>query len=95
MYILVGYFLHSELNRYMFENLKVTGDLFHLELSRLVLLVDFRLLSMSKFDVIPIIDYSNFADPSSKEQELEKLKEAIFEIGFLYLINTGIEVKIP
>lgn len=50
---------------------------------------------MSKFDVIPIIDYSNFADPSSKEQELEKLKEAIFEIGFLYLINTGIEVKIP
>lgn len=47
---------------------------------------------MTSFTSIPIVDYSKFADPSFKARELEKLKEAIFNIGFLYLINTGIEV---
>jgi hypothetical protein len=47
---------------------------------------------MSSFSKIPIVDYSKFLNPSTKLQELENLKAAIFNIGFLYLINTGAEV---
>ena len=43
------------------------------------------------FTTLPIVDYSALHQPSSKPTELSKLKNAIFDVGFLYLVNTGLE----
>ena len=42
---------------------------------------------------MPIVDVARLSDPATKDAELAKLREAIFIVGFLYLINTGLEVR--
>ncbi|KAJ5355525.1 Oxoglutarate/iron-dependent dioxygenase [Penicillium cataractarum] len=43
------------------------------------------------FSSVPQVDYSRLKDPSTRDDELTKLREAIFVVGFLYLTNTGLE----
>ncbi|EYE91345.1 isopenicillin N synthase family dioxygenase [Aspergillus ruber CBS 135680] len=43
------------------------------------------------FSSIPIIDFSRLQSPSTKEEALEQLRDAIFRVGFLYLTNHGLE----
>lgn len=45
------------------------------------------------FSSVPKVDYSRLQDPSTKDGELLKLREAIFVVGFLYLTDTGLEVR--
>lgn len=45
------------------------------------------------FSSVPCVDYSRLKDPSTRVEELAKLREAIFVVGFLYLTNTGLEVQ--
>jgi isopenicillin N synthase-like dioxygenase len=47
---------------------------------------------MADFSSIPIIDFDRLQDPSTKEETLVQLREAIFLVGFLYLTNHGMEV---
>lgn len=42
---------------------------------------------------LPIIDLALADSPETKPQFLKELKEAFFKIGFLYLINHGVETK--
>ncbi len=42
------------------------------------------------FDSIPILSLSEAKDPATKPQFLEQLRNALLEVGFLYLKNTGI-----
>jgi hypothetical protein len=49
---------------------------------------------MADFSSIPIIDFGRLQDPSTKEETLVQLREAIFLVGFLYLTNHGMEVRI-
>lgn len=44
------------------------------------------------FTSIPFIDFGQLQDPATKPQALEKLRDAIFVVGFLYLTNHGLEV---
>ncbi|KAE8356119.1 hypothetical protein BDV28DRAFT_154857 [Aspergillus coremiiformis] len=46
---------------------------------------------METFSSIPIVDFRRLQDPLTKPQALEQLREAIFQVGFLYLINHGRE----
>lgn len=46
---------------------------------------------MTAFKELPILDLSLAHDPKTKPQFLEALKHALFSVGFLYLINHGIE----
>lgn len=46
---------------------------------------------MADFSSIPIIDFGRLQDPSTKEETLVQLREAIFLVGFLYLTNHGME----
>lgn len=46
------------------------------------------------FSSVPAIDYARLATPETKAEELNKLREAIFVVGFLYLTNTGLEVRV-
>ncbi|GMF70289.1 unnamed protein product [Aspergillus oryzae] len=43
------------------------------------------------FSSIPIVDFRRLQDPLTKAEALEQLREAIFQVGFLYLINHGLE----
>lgn len=45
------------------------------------------------FSSVPRVDYSRLKDPTTSAEELAKLREAIFVVGFLYLTNTGLEVQ--
>ncbi|RHZ43990.1 isopenicillin N synthase family dioxygenase [Aspergillus thermomutatus] len=49
---------------------------------------------MADFSSIPIIDFRRLQDPSTKEETLVQLREAIFLVGFLYLTNHGMEATI-
>lgn len=49
---------------------------------------------VSAFSYVPAVDFSRLKDGQYKPNELLKLKEAIFTVGFLYLTNTGLEVGI-
>lgn len=42
---------------------------------------------------MPIVDVARLSDPATKQEELSKLRDAIFIVGFLYLTNTGLEVR--
>lgn len=44
------------------------------------------------FSSVPIVDFARLSDPAVKNEELSKLRDAIFVVGFLYLTNTGLEV---
>lgn len=46
------------------------------------------------FTSIPVIDFGRLQDPSTKEDTLAQLRDAIFRVGFLYLTNHGLEVHI-
>lgn len=46
------------------------------------------------FTSIPVIDFGRLQDPSTKEETLTQLRDAIFRVGFLYLTNHGLEVHI-
>ncbi|KAJ6144112.1 Oxidoreductase 2OG-Fe(II) oxygenase family [Penicillium chermesinum] len=46
------------------------------------------------FSTVPIVDFSRLTDPTSRDEELSRLRDAIFVVGFLYLINTGLEDSI-
>ncbi|KAJ6095157.1 Oxoglutarate/iron-dependent dioxygenase [Penicillium canescens] len=43
------------------------------------------------FSSVPVVDFTRLHDPVTKNEELSKLREAIFVVGFLYLTNTGLE----
>ncbi|KAH8430570.1 isopenicillin N synthase family dioxygenase [Aspergillus melleus] len=45
----------------------------------------------SDFSVIPVIDWQRLQDPGTKPDGLTQLREAIFQVGFLYLTNHGLE----
>lgn len=47
------------------------------------------------FQSIPVIDFGRLQNEATKAQGLEELRDAIFNVGFLYLVNTGLEVKYP
>lgn len=49
----------------------------------------------TSFETLPIIDFQALGIPATKSEALEKLKHALFNVGFLYLANTGLEVIIP
>ena len=44
----------------------------------------------SAFDTLPIIDLCLAENPATKETCLEELRHALFNIGFMYIKNTGI-----
>ncbi|KAJ5342775.1 hypothetical protein N7541_011899 [Penicillium brevicompactum] len=43
------------------------------------------------FSSVPVVDIARLTDPATKAEELSKLRDAIFVVGFLYLTNTGLE----
>lgn len=45
------------------------------------------------FSSVPVVDIARLTDPATKAEELSKLRDAIFVVGFLYLTNTGLEVR--
>jgi isopenicillin N synthase-like dioxygenase len=52
-----------------------------------------KVIKMSQtFSSVPQVDYSRLNNPSTRDDELKKLRDAIFVVGFLYLTNTGLEV---
>lgn len=52
-----------------------------------------KVIKMSEtFSSVPHVDYSRLNNPSTRDDELKKLRDAIFVVGFLYLTNTGLEV---
>lgn len=46
----------------------------------------------TSFTSISAVDFGRLRDPSTKKAELEVLRAAVFDVGFLYIINTGLEV---
>ncbi|CAI6101455.1 hypothetical protein V2G26_014772 [Clonostachys chloroleuca] len=46
------------------------------------------------FQSIPVIDFGRLQNEATKAQGLEELRDAIFNVGFLYLVNTGLEPMI-
>jgi hypothetical protein len=44
----------------------------------------------SAFDTLPIIDLSLANNPETKHRVLEELRYAVFNVGFMYIKNTGI-----
>ncbi|CAI7664915.1 unnamed protein product [Penicillium discolor] len=45
----------------------------------------------TSFTSISAVDFGRLRDPSTKKAELEVLRAAVFDVGFLYIINTGLE----
>ncbi|KAJ5751204.1 Oxoglutarate/iron-dependent dioxygenase [Penicillium manginii] len=43
------------------------------------------------FSSVPQVDYARLQDKTTRQEELDKLRNAIFVVGFLYLTNTGLE----
>lgn len=43
------------------------------------------------FSSIPVVDFAQLQDPSTRGEALGQLRHAIFVVGFLYLTNTGLE----
>lgn len=48
----------------------------------------------TSFSSIPLVDLSRLLNPETRKAELAVLQDAIFHVGFLYLVNTGVEVSI-
>jgi isopenicillin N synthase-like dioxygenase len=47
-------------------------------------------MTAKDFEHIPIVDLSHANDPSKKVLLLEKLRYILFNVGFLYISNTGV-----
>lgn len=45
------------------------------------------------FSSVPRVNYSRLHNPTTRQKELDRLREAIFVVGFLYLTDTGLEVR--
>ncbi|KAJ5718268.1 hypothetical protein N7488_003914 [Penicillium malachiteum] len=45
----------------------------------------------ASFSSIPIEDFARLQNPGTKEAELAVLQDAIFHVGFMYFVNTGLE----
>ncbi|OQU95648.1 hypothetical protein CLAIMM_01830 [Cladophialophora immunda] len=45
----------------------------------------------TSFTSIPLINFGRLRDHETKEAELSALRDALFNVGFLYLVNTGLE----
>ena len=48
-------------------------------------------VSIMAFSEIPILDLSLSRDPQTKPQLLETLRNALLDVGFIYIKNTGID----
>jgi isopenicillin N synthase-like dioxygenase len=48
----------------------------------------------TSFSKIPIIDFASFQSSQTKPHALKQLEDALFKVGFLYLVNTGLEVRL-
>lgn len=46
---------------------------------------------MGDFTSVPTVDFGRLNDPATRADELPNLADALFRVGFLYLINTGVE----
>ncbi|ERS96816.1 hypothetical protein HMPREF1624_07025 [Sporothrix schenckii ATCC 58251] len=46
---------------------------------------------MGDFTSVPTIDFGRLNEPATRADELPKLADALFRVGFLYLVNTGVE----
>lgn len=46
------------------------------------------------FSSVPVVDFGHLQASDSKEEELKRLHNAMFGVGFLYLTNTGLEVRL-
>ncbi|CAK7215442.1 hypothetical protein SBRCBS47491_002490 [Sporothrix bragantina] len=49
---------------------------------------------MDDFTSVPTVDFGRLADPATRADELPNLRDALFRVGFLYLVNTGVEPRI-
>ena len=49
---------------------------------------------MGDFTSVPTVDFSRLENEEYKADELLKLRDALFRVGFLYLINHGVEVRV-
>lgn len=47
----------------------------------------------TSFSSIPLVDLARLRNPATKKTELAVLRDSIFNVGFLYLINNGFEVS--
>lgn len=47
----------------------------------------------TSFSSIPLVDLARLRNPATKKTELAVLRDSIFNVGFLYLINNGVEVR--
>jgi len=47
-------------------------------------------MTAEDFDNIPILDLSQADDPFKKPLLLKKLRHILFNVGFLYISNTGV-----
>lgn len=47
----------------------------------------------TSFSSVPIIDFSRLGSAETKPEALIQLRDAVFSVGFLYLVNTGLEVS--
>lgn len=43
------------------------------------------------FKELPIVDLKKLDDPESRQQTLDQIRSALFEVGFLYIVNHGVE----
>lgn len=41
---------------------------------------------------LPLVDFARLRSAETRDEELAKLRHALFTIGFLYLVNSGLEV---
>lgn len=46
------------------------------------------------FSSVPVVDSGHLQASDFKEEELKRLHNAMFGVGFLYLTNTGLEVRL-
>ncbi|CAK7205774.1 hypothetical protein SEUCBS139899_008553 [Sporothrix eucalyptigena] len=46
---------------------------------------------MGDFTSVPTVDFGRLNDPATRDDELPNLRDALFRVGFLYLVNTGVE----
>ena len=46
------------------------------------------------FSSIPVLDISLSRDPATRSSFLEALRDALLDVGFLYIKNTGIDEQL-
>jgi isopenicillin N synthase-like dioxygenase len=46
---------------------------------------------MSSFKSLPIVDLKKLDDAATRQDTLDQIRSALFEVGFLYIVNHGVE----